>query len=126
MIFFLTYYRDAGMVILPAYYAATLNTDSEQVVQYYIDICKMSPVCSHGSQHYIFNLAHEGIDSLATLQFPCQCGRSRHVFRSDKRNHEAISKLMWCQIDVSFNIRNQFSLSTFSDACTDVARALEN
>ncbi|OKL55848.1 hypothetical protein UA08_08908 [Talaromyces atroroseus] len=35
---------DAGMVILPAYYAASLNTDSEQVVQYYIDICEGSPI----------------------------------------------------------------------------------
>ncbi|KAJ5585152.1 dihydrodipicolinate synthase [Penicillium hispanicum] len=35
---------DAGMVILPAYYAASLNTDQEQVVQYYIDICQGSPI----------------------------------------------------------------------------------
>ncbi|KAJ5753071.1 dihydrodipicolinate synthase [Penicillium odoratum] len=35
---------DAGMVILPAYYAASLNTDSEQVIQYYIDICAGSPI----------------------------------------------------------------------------------
>ncbi|QKX62103.1 uncharacterized protein TRUGW13939_09259 [Talaromyces rugulosus] len=35
---------DAGMVILPAYYAASLNTDLEQVVQYYIDICEGSPI----------------------------------------------------------------------------------
>ncbi|KAJ5728795.1 dihydrodipicolinate synthase [Penicillium malachiteum] len=35
---------DAGMVILPAYYAASLNTDPEQVVQYYIDICAGSPI----------------------------------------------------------------------------------
>lgn len=36
--------RDAGMVILPAYYAASLNTDPEQVIQYYVDICAASPV----------------------------------------------------------------------------------
>ncbi|KAJ5716991.1 hypothetical protein N7488_002637 [Penicillium malachiteum] len=35
---------DAGMVILPAYYAASLNTDPEQVIQYYIDICAGSPI----------------------------------------------------------------------------------
>ncbi|KAJ5937798.1 hypothetical protein N7454_004140 [Penicillium verhagenii] len=35
---------DAGMVILPAYYAASLNTDSEQVIQYYVDICAASPI----------------------------------------------------------------------------------
>ncbi|GAM41904.1 dihydrodipicolinate synthase [Talaromyces pinophilus] len=35
---------DAGMVILPAYYAASLNTDSQQVVQYYIEICEASPI----------------------------------------------------------------------------------
>lgn len=32
------------MVILPAYYAASLNTDPEQVIQYYVDICAASPV----------------------------------------------------------------------------------
>ena len=32
------------MVILPAYYAASLNDDQDQVVQYYIDICEGSPV----------------------------------------------------------------------------------
>ena len=37
-------HRDAGMVILPAYYAASLNTDPEQVIQYYVDICAASPV----------------------------------------------------------------------------------
>ncbi|KAJ5150905.1 dihydrodipicolinate synthase [Penicillium canariense] len=35
---------DAGMVILPAYYAASLNTNQEQVIQYYIDICEASPI----------------------------------------------------------------------------------
>ncbi|KAH8698689.1 putative dihydrodipicolinate synthase [Talaromyces proteolyticus] len=35
---------DAGMVILPAYYAASLNTDANQVVQYYVDICEASPI----------------------------------------------------------------------------------
>ncbi|CRG89484.1 putative 4-hydroxy-2-oxoglutarate aldolase, mitochondrial [Talaromyces islandicus] len=35
---------DAGMVILPAYYAASLNTDPEQVIQYYVDICEGSPI----------------------------------------------------------------------------------
>ncbi|KAJ5634705.1 dihydrodipicolinate synthase [Penicillium herquei] len=35
---------DAGMVILPAYYAASLNTDPDQVIQYYIDICAGSPI----------------------------------------------------------------------------------
>ncbi|KAJ5664385.1 hypothetical protein N7507_005116, partial [Penicillium longicatenatum] len=35
---------DAGMVILPAYYAASLDTDPEQVVQYYVDICAGSPI----------------------------------------------------------------------------------
>lgn len=32
------------MVILPAYYAASLNADQEQVIQYYVDICEGSPV----------------------------------------------------------------------------------
>ncbi|PYI03539.1 putative dihydrodipicolinate synthase [Aspergillus sclerotiicarbonarius CBS 121057] len=35
---------DAGMIILPAYYAASLNTDAEQIIQYYIDICEASPI----------------------------------------------------------------------------------
>ncbi|PVI08318.1 putative dihydrodipicolinate synthase [Periconia macrospinosa] len=35
---------DAGLVILPAYYAASLNADQEQVIQYYIDICESSPI----------------------------------------------------------------------------------
>lgn len=35
---------DAGLVILPAYYAAGLNQDVEQVVQYYVDICQESPI----------------------------------------------------------------------------------
>ncbi|KAI5245764.1 hypothetical protein E4T43_02893 [Aureobasidium subglaciale] len=33
-----------GMVIPPAYYAATLQQDSAQIEQYYVDICKESPV----------------------------------------------------------------------------------
>ncbi|KAI8193030.1 L-threo-3-deoxy-hexylosonate aldolase [Colletotrichum sp. SAR 10_65] len=32
------------LVILPAYYAATLSTDQEQIIQYYVDICKGSPI----------------------------------------------------------------------------------
>ncbi|PWY83885.1 putative dihydrodipicolinate synthase [Aspergillus sclerotioniger CBS 115572] len=35
---------DAGMVILPAYYAASLNTDHSQIIQYYVDICDASPI----------------------------------------------------------------------------------
>ncbi|KAH6676313.1 putative dihydrodipicolinate synthase [Halenospora varia] len=35
---------DAGMVILPAYYAASLNADQNQVIQYYVDICEGSPI----------------------------------------------------------------------------------
>ncbi|KAF2711200.1 aldolase [Pleomassaria siparia CBS 279.74] len=35
---------DAGLVILPAYYAASLSTDQEQIVQYYVDICNASPI----------------------------------------------------------------------------------
>ncbi|KAJ5223652.1 dihydrodipicolinate synthase [Penicillium chermesinum] len=37
-------FKDAGMVILPAYYAASLNADSSQVIQYYVDICEGSPI----------------------------------------------------------------------------------
>ncbi|TIA15729.1 putative dihydrodipicolinate synthase [Aureobasidium pullulans] len=33
-----------GMVIPPAYYAATLQQDSSQIEQYYIDICRLSPI----------------------------------------------------------------------------------
>jgi 4-hydroxy-2-oxoglutarate aldolase len=43
---------DAGMVILPAYYAASLNTDSQQVVQYYIEICEASPVSNPFSRRF--------------------------------------------------------------------------
>ncbi|KAI8229552.1 L-threo-3-deoxy-hexylosonate aldolase [Colletotrichum sp. SAR 10_86] len=32
------------LVILPAYYAASLSTDQEQIIQYYVDICKGSPI----------------------------------------------------------------------------------
>ncbi|KAL5446223.1 hypothetical protein PMIN07_002329 [Paraphaeosphaeria minitans] len=35
---------DAGLVILPAYYAASLNADQEQVIQYYMNICESSPI----------------------------------------------------------------------------------
>ncbi|KAK1675858.1 putative dihydrodipicolinate synthase [Colletotrichum godetiae] len=35
---------DAGLVILPAYYAASLSTDQDQIIQYYVDICKESPI----------------------------------------------------------------------------------
>ncbi|KAL2204265.1 putative dihydrodipicolinate synthase [Sarocladium strictum] len=35
---------DAGLVILPAYYAASLSTDQEQIIQYYVDICHESPI----------------------------------------------------------------------------------
>ncbi|KAF4633766.1 hypothetical protein G7Y89_g4354 [Cudoniella acicularis] len=35
---------DAGMVILPAYYAASLSADEEQIIQYYVDICEGSPI----------------------------------------------------------------------------------
>ncbi|EED24627.1 dihydrodipicolinate synthase, putative [Talaromyces stipitatus ATCC 10500] len=35
---------DAGMVIPPAYYAASLSADAQQVIQYYIDICEGSPI----------------------------------------------------------------------------------
>ncbi|OAL28710.1 hypothetical protein AYO22_02575 [Fonsecaea multimorphosa] len=38
---------DAGLVILPAYYAASLNSDQEQIVKYYVDICEASPVPEH-------------------------------------------------------------------------------
>ncbi|KAL2031085.1 hypothetical protein VTO58DRAFT_106436 [Aureobasidium pullulans] len=33
-----------GMVIPPAYYAATLQQDSSQIEQYYIDMCRLSPI----------------------------------------------------------------------------------
>ncbi|THX17462.1 putative dihydrodipicolinate synthase, partial [Aureobasidium pullulans] len=33
-----------GMVIPPAYYAAALQQDSSQIEQYYIDICRLSPI----------------------------------------------------------------------------------
>lgn len=32
------------MVILPAYYAASLGSDMTQIVQYYVDVCAASPV----------------------------------------------------------------------------------
>ncbi|KAI0144709.1 putative dihydrodipicolinate synthase [Pestalotiopsis sp. NC0098] len=35
---------DAGLVILPAYYAASLNADHNQIIQYYVDICNASPI----------------------------------------------------------------------------------
>ncbi|KAL1901810.1 hypothetical protein Sste5346_001513 [Sporothrix stenoceras] len=35
---------DAGLVILPGYYAAGLNQDVEQVVQYYVEISEGSPI----------------------------------------------------------------------------------
>ncbi|ORY56912.1 putative dihydrodipicolinate synthase [Pseudomassariella vexata] len=35
---------DAGLVILPAYYAASLAADAEQIIQYYVDICNGSPI----------------------------------------------------------------------------------
>ncbi|KAI4735796.1 hypothetical protein E4T50_13692 [Aureobasidium sp. EXF-12298] len=41
--------RTVGMVIPPAYYAATLQQNSSQIEQYYIDICKMSPANSSSS-----------------------------------------------------------------------------
>lgn len=38
----LTRPRDAGMVILPGYYAASL--DQDQWIQYFVDICSASPI----------------------------------------------------------------------------------
>ncbi|KAF2113896.1 putative dihydrodipicolinate synthase [Lophiotrema nucula] len=35
---------DAGLVILPAYYAASLSADHKQIIQYYVDICNASPI----------------------------------------------------------------------------------
>ncbi|PWN88818.1 putative dihydrodipicolinate synthase [Acaromyces ingoldii] len=35
---------DAGMVILPAYYAQSLSSDTSQIVRYYHDICHASPI----------------------------------------------------------------------------------
>ncbi|KAH9893053.1 putative dihydrodipicolinate synthase [Xylariomycetidae sp. FL2044] len=35
---------DAGLVILPAYYAASLAADHDQIIQYYVDICEGSPI----------------------------------------------------------------------------------
>ncbi|KAI1340974.1 putative dihydrodipicolinate synthase [Xylariaceae sp. FL0016] len=35
---------DAGLVILPAYYAASLSADQDQVYQYYVEICAASPI----------------------------------------------------------------------------------
>lgn len=39
---------DFGMVILPAYYARSLETDDNQLIQYYVDICEGSPASSSG------------------------------------------------------------------------------
>ena len=36
--------RGTEMVTLPVYCAASLNTNQEQVVQYYVNICESSPV----------------------------------------------------------------------------------
>ncbi|KAI0021953.1 putative dihydrodipicolinate synthase [Xylariomycetidae sp. FL0641] len=35
---------DAGLVILPGYYAASLEADQDQVIQYYQDVCEASPI----------------------------------------------------------------------------------
>lgn len=42
---------DAGMVILPAYYAASLAADEDQIVQYFVDICEASPVSTSYHAH---------------------------------------------------------------------------
>ena len=65
---------DAGMVILPAYYAASLNTDQDQVIQYYVDICEASPV-----SNAILRLGFPGLTDpmqipLLLYNFPANAG----------------------------------------------------
>jgi hypothetical protein len=87
-------YRDAGLVILPAYYAASLNTDHEQIVQYYVDICNASPVCHEICiSHRALKLTI--VDSPVSIQFPCKLGRSGHVISHNRSSHSTNLELVW-------------------------------
>lgn len=76
------------MVILPAYYAASLNTDMDQVIQYYVDICEASPVSMSCRYRTICIIADEVTDSSIAIQLPFQRWRPGYVFRSYQCNYE--------------------------------------
>ncbi|KAI7239050.1 putative dihydrodipicolinate synthase [Hortaea werneckii] len=83
---------DAGMVILPAYYAASLAADERQIVQYYVDICKGSPI---PLLLYNFPANAAGLDMSGTVieeivrQAPNLCG----VKLTCPGNKEKLAKL---------------------------------
>lgn len=81
--------RDAGMVILPAYYAASLNADESQITQYYVDICEGSPVDTHLTDNSNGGLMCS--DSLVTVQFPSQCRRPGYVLGDYQFSHQKSS-----------------------------------
>ena len=71
---------DAGLVILPAYYAASLNPDQDQVVQYYIDICENSPVRkSVKDESYETRLNENRSRCFYTTSRPMQVGKTCHL-----------------------------------------------
>ena len=95
------------MVILPAYYAASLNADQNQVIQYYVDICEASPVRSDNLLLVIaFIDTHhphvaQSSDTSATLQLPSKLSRSRHVVRCDRSGHPKSTESLRGQAHVS-------------------------
>ncbi|KAI5273154.1 hypothetical protein E4T47_03694 [Aureobasidium subglaciale] len=73
-----------GMVIPPAYYAATLQQDSAQIEQYYVDICKESPVSMVTKT---FRMGLTMVDATAAVQFSSQLSRSRSFRIHDTGYH---------------------------------------
>lgn len=91
------------MVILPAYYAASLNTDQGQVLQYLIDICQGLPMSYQAKE--TCELSHSIIDLVSdtnfAVQFPSECRRPGYLVGSYSYSHETGTQLVWCQTDVS-------------------------
>ena len=65
------------MVILSAYYAASLRNDESQIIEYYTDVCNKSSVSKTGS--CLVCIARTQSDPNPALQLPGQLRRPRHV-----------------------------------------------
>jgi hypothetical protein len=88
------------MVILPAYYAASLNADPEQVIQYYVDICDASPVGAVKPRMSRCEL--NPLDPPASIQLSSQRRRPGHVVCDHRGCYEKVAQPLRCQTHVSF------------------------
>jgi hypothetical protein len=109
-------HRDAGLVILPAYYAASLSMDQEQIIQYYVDICHESPVrLSLPPTYSSGNTFAHSSDPPLLIQFPCECCRPGHVVSSHRGCDTQGAEFVWRQTHVSVRLR----LRAFSSPLTE-------